>query len=294
MTVTIARFTRADEVEHGIQGSFEEREVAWYARLSEPVPDEDSDEGDSLVRTHARTNTPLEWDGLPRTDIRLQQITPIDFLVSVTYSTSESQASGAGGEDPGFPVTTWEFEYSVDVERIYVARNQLKFGANAPNHQKYINVVNDAGRLIVEGADSFAIRRIYRLRKTFPYTAFTTSYINAIEDCVGTLNDATFKGVPAKELLFLGARGSIASTGESELSFEFQRRRPPALPMTIGGIEIPAESSPGNPTDISGWDIIWSQNRPIVDGAVNDLQAGAVGVYVARHLRLTDFDTLNL
>lgn len=286
MAVTIAKFTRADEIDNGISGSLDDREVSWWAILSEPVGPEGSDEGDALIIAHARTHTPDEWHGLPRTGINLRQTTPVAFLVTISYSLLDSQSGSAGSESP--TVTTWEFDYSIDTQRVYRAISQQKFGSNAPDHKKFINVVNDNGRMIVEGADSYAIRRTYRLRKSFPYTAFTTSYIDAIEGCVGKLNNATYKGVPAGELLFLGARGSIASTGESELSFEFQRSRPPTLPIEIGGITIPTG------TTISGWDIVWQQSRAQVDASVNDLEAGAVGVYVAKHLESANFGVLNL
>lgn len=287
---TVISFERADEIEHGISGGSDEREVSYWAKLDAPVAGENDDAGDVAVLDYAESHVPTAWDGLPRAGFTLEQVTPNTFLVTAKFSAVERQSQR---EAAAVATTQWEFEISAETQRRYLAVSQQRFGAKAPEHGLYINVRDENGVLRVDGVDAFLPRRIYRIRKTFPYTAFTDTYINTIEGLVGKMNNATYKGVPAKELLFLGTRGSIASSGESEISFEFWRKRPPALPITIPGGAGESDIVIPTGTDISGFDIIWAAMREGV-GAVNDMEAGAKGVYVSRIVELGNFSLLGL
>lgn len=290
MPVTVSRWKRASEVEWGISGDSDSRTVAWWARLDAPVASENSDEGDRAVLDYAETHAPQTWDGLPRGPFSIEQKTPVDWLVTANYSLGDSQSQR---EDPPPGATAaWDFEVSLDTQRRYTAFNQQKFGAAAPNQEGFINVVNDNGQMRVEGVDVFAVRMIYRLQVSIPNATMTAAYINTVAGLAGKINDATFKGVPKGELMFLGWRGKVSTSGDSDMSFEFQRRRTPNLPLVVGvgpnAIPIPTG------TEIYGWDIVEAVWKTAVDATVNDMKAGPKGVYVNRVFEFGDFTQLGI
>lgn len=289
MAVTVIRWTRASEVEWGISGDSDSRTVAWWAKLSAAVAAEDSDEGDKVVLDYAETHCPIAWDGLPRGPFSIEQKTPVDWLVTANYAKGDSQSSR---EDPATATAQWDFEVTLDSQRRYTAIAQQKFGTAAPDQEGFLNVVTDNGQARVEGVDVFYTRMIYRLRVSIPQATMTTAYINTVAGLAGKINGATYKGIPKGELMFLGWRGSVSSSGDSDMSFEFQRRKTPTLPLVVGvgtnAITIPTG------TEIYGWDIVEAVWKTAVDVTVNDMKAGPKGVYVSRVFDFADFTALGI
>lgn len=289
MAVTVSRWIRASEVEWGISGDSDSRSVAYWAYISEPVAGENSDEGDVAVLDYAETHTPLTWDGLPRGPFSIEQKTPTAWLVTANYSKGDSQSSR---EDPATTTAQWDFEVSLDSQRRYTAIAQQKFGASAPDQEGFLNVITDNGQARVEGVDVFYTQMIYRLRVSIPQATMTAAYINTVAGLAGKINNATYKGIPKGELMFLGWRGSVSSSGDSDMSFEFQRRKTPTLPLVVGvgsnAITIPSG------TEIYGWDIVEAVWKTAVDATVNDMKAGPKGVYVSRVFDFADFTALGI
>lgn len=285
---TISQFTRASEIGNGISGGSDERTVQYLAKLNEPVADPFSDDGDVLVLDYAENNTPITWDNMPRTGISLEQITPTRFRVTVNYSRKDPEKSGRESREGATTDVKYSFKIGTENTRKFYALNQQKFGAKAVNHGTFVNVVTEETRLKVEGVDVPVPVQEFDIAVTQPYTTLTTTYMRTVEDLTGKLNNATFRGRAAGEVLFKGADGSISSRGDSEITYHFAVKKNPSLPMTVGGITIPSGTS------VYGWDYIWVQWNTTDDPTLNDLQAGATGVYVARVLETGDFGLLGL
>jgi hypothetical protein len=187
----------------------------------------------------------------------------------------------------------WTFDTSVSPIKTYYAYSQKRFGVDAPDHGVFLNISEENGTLHVEGFDVPRPSQKMDWNVTLPSTTFTTLWFDNANNLVGKINDATFKGIPRGELLFAGFNGRISSEGTSDLTFRFERRRNPILPMTIGGVEIPAEVESA-PNEVFGHDVIWAQWQMQQDTTVPDLKAGAKGVYVARVFDLGNFNLLGL
>lgn len=289
MAVTIKSFTRASEVDHGISGDSDSRNVVYRAVLSEPVADENSDFGDALILSHAESTTPIAWDGMLRTGIGIDQIAPTIFRVTAQYSRKDPQALRNAS-------ATLSFDVSLENVKTYIAINQQKFGAEAPDHQKFINVTTEDGKTKVEGFD--VPRPVQELEISIRknYNDLTDAFLWGLEQKAGMLNNATWRGRPKGSVLFRGYRVQVSTDGETELVYKFGIKRPPTLPLTIGGVTIPVDSGPPSniPTEIFGWDVIWAQWKTAEDPGVNDIAAGAKGVYVSRVFELTSFATLGV
>lgn len=278
---TIVKWTRASEVDHGISGDSDTRSVAYWAALDVPVPDENSDEGDANILTYAESHTAVMWDGMRRTGFSIEQKTPTRFLVTANYSRKELE---------NLRTTSASLSYDVSLENVktYIAISQAKFGAGAPEHGTFINVTTEDGKTKVEGFD--IPRPVQELEISIKknYTDLTDAYLWGLEQKAGTLNNATWRGRPKGSVLFRGYRVQLSSNGESEIVFKFGIKRPPTLPITIGGVTIPTG------TEVFGWDVIWAQWKTAKDAGTNDIAAGAKGLYVSRVFELSNFATLGV
>ena len=281
MAVTIKKWTRASEVDNGISGDSDSRSVTWWAVLSEPVSGENSDEGDALILTHAEANTQIMWDGMRRTGFNIEQRTPTRFLVTANYSRKELENLRTG-------TVSLSFDVSLENVKTFLAISQQKFGTDAPDHQKFINVSVEDGKTKVEGFDIPRPVQELEISVKKNYNDLTDSYLWGLEQKAGTLNNAPWRGRPKGSVLFRGYRVQVSSDGESELVFKFGIKRPPTLPITIGGVTVPSG------TEVFGWDVIWVQWKTGKDPTLNDMAAGAKGLYVARVFELSDFSSMGV
>jgi hypothetical protein len=295
MPVAVESFVRASEVTDGIDGDFDRRQVVYWCRLDAPVPEGEpnSDEGDALVRTHAAANSADLWDGMPRTGISMEQTLPDLWKVTVTYS-SPNSTSQSLSVDPGVFASRYNFDISAETVKTYVALSQQKFGANAPDHDNFINVETINGAQKVQGVDVFYPRQEIEFETNMPLTYLDAARQRLIEAYTGKINSEIFLGSAVGEVLFMGARGSVSTTGDSDITFKFSIRRNPVLPLTLAGITIPIldPDPPNDPYIIYGWDYIWPQWQEQKDPAINDIKTGALGIYVARVFEQEDLNDL--
>lgn len=278
---TVKQFERASEIGNGITGGSDSRSVKYIARLSEPVADPNSDVGDSLILDYAEANTPGSWDNMLRSDISLDQITPDRWMVTVNYSRKEVTNLREAE-------LKYSFRFGTENAKRYYAISQQKFGSQAANHGVFLNVVQEDGKARVEGFDVATPTQEFDISITKNYTDLTPSYFTIVENLAGKINNAPFRGRATGEVLFRGMEGSVSSRGDSELTYHFAVKKNPTLPLTIGGITIPSG------TVVYGWDVIWVQWKTVEDNGVNDLAAGASGVYVARVSETGNFAALGL
>jgi hypothetical protein len=278
----VIQFDRVSEIDGGISGNSDDRTVIYLARLNAPVANPNDDSGDIAILDYAEDNTPLRWDGMPRSGISLEQKTPDRFRVTVSYSRRDPPPAREGE-------IKYAFKLNTENAKRYYALSQQKFGTNAPNHGVFLNVTTQDGQgATVEGADVPMPVQEFDITVTKNYTDMTQSYLAIVENLAGKINNAPFRGRAAGEVLFKGAEGSISSRGDSEITYHFAVKKNPSLPMTIGGIQIPSG------TVVRGWDYIWVEWKTQVDTIAADLAAGARGVYVAQVFESGNFATLGL
>ena len=272
MAVTIKTFTRASELSHGISGDDDNRDVAFWAVLSEPVADEFSDFGDKLIRLHVNANAPILWDGLPRGNISLQQITPVRFLVTVHYTKNKSDDQKAtAGVKLSFEVTT-------NNHKVTVAQSQIGWPtAVTDTYKKFINVVHDDDKVKVEGVDFPFPEQEFSYTYTADRVFFTDEYLRRCRLMVTRINSFTFFTNPPGSVMFSGLRGTVENTGSSELTYLFKYRQNPntTAEQDIAGVTIPIGA------DIWGWDVMWTKFAPEATN-VAQLSTVAEGVYRAR------------
>lgn len=284
----VTRFERSSEVDFGVAGALDNRTVSWLAEGTDPG----SGSLDEEVMSHARSNSPSSWDGIPRSDIRIRQILPLVYRVDAIYSSSSPKALAETSQ-----TAEASFSYGTANERVlYSLETVGKFPETADDFDRAIGVEGDGQNQVITGADALRATG----RRTIAFTAeqatLTMAYESVIENLAGKTNAAAFMGREVGEVLFLGARGSTSvltsasrtAKTNARLLFDFEVKQRLVVPAsyTIAGIAI-TEGTVINP-----FDHVWVRYAKVK--GVNGTRQKAVGVYIERMLEEGDFSALGI
>ena len=152
--------------------------------------------------------------------------------------------------------------------------------------------VDDNG---VNGVDivvpSFQFQESYDV----PLSVLTDAYIRKLGELTGTVNDASFRGFKAGEVLFIGASGSHEwddqrGNGPGTITFKFVAS-PSAgdgktlLPLKVGDINNIAKG---------GHEYLWVRYATVADTSKNQITRQPIAVYVNRVYKDGDFSQLKI
>jgi len=158
--------------------------------------------------------------------------------------------------------------------------NVGRYPPDAVDHHGAIGVHGGA----VEGVDITV--PVYNFSEThYLDEAYVTgAYKLMLFDLTGKVNNATFKGLPAGTVLFLGASGSRRSETDWEITFRFAAS-PNRTNITIGNI-----------TGIrkKGWEYLWVTYKDEEDGSSAELAKNIKAVYVEQVYEYGDFSQLGI
>lgn len=162
-------------------------------------------------------------------------------------------------------------------------------GSAAPDMKKAIGVDGDS----VAGVD--VVVPAFKWTETYdvPHQYVTDNYIRTLCKLTGTVNQGTFRGFPAGEVLFLGATGSHEwddqkGSGPWSLTYNFAQSSNAGSGETFPAIEI------GGITNIAkkGHEYLWVRYEAAVEG--NDYLKRPKHVYVNKVYRDGDFSQLGI
>jgi len=150
----------------------------------------------------------------------------------------------------------------------------------APDFKGAIGVTSDS----VDGVDI-----------TVPVYNFSETHIIDDEDVdgaykatlfnlTGKVNNASFRGFAAGEVLFLGASGSKRGADDWEISFRFAAS-PNMTNIAVGDITVPAKA---------GWEYLWVQYADVEDTSANRLVKRPVAATVNVVYNTADFAELGI
>lgn len=153
-------------------------------------------------------------------------------------------------------------------------------GQTAPNFNGAIGVNGDN----IDGTDiTIPVYNFTETRKMFASTV-TGAYKLALFNATGKVNNATFKGFAAGEVLFLGASGSKTGVEHWEIAFKFAAS-PNVTNLDVGGITVSSKK---------GWEYLWVRFRDADDNAAKTLVKLPAAAYVERVYESADFSTLGI
>jgi len=155
-------------------------------------------------------------------------------------------------------------------------------GETAPDFKQAIGVTSEGGD--PEGVDIVVPASKFTCEFRHPLASCTVAFQALLETMTGTINDATFYGRPAGEVLFLGADWAVGTKADPSFTYHFVRM-PNLSSQTIGDI-----------TGISkrGHDYLWVLFESEVDDAAKFLAKRPKAVYVERIYLETSFAALGI
>ena len=228
-------------------------------------------------------------DGLPLQDAQVDRLYENAYEAEAVY--------GAG--DAGLANETSEkesFEIQPDRSTKQTAITQTQYGArNGAEAAQPFSVgdsinVSDRG---AEGIDIITPVVKFSVSRVFNASQVTPTYKSTLAQLVGTVNDASFRGFAAGEVLFSGAFGELRKrAGDDVWEFRFD-----FLVKPNGTIDYPAPllPVPGDPAPIpkEGWDFVWIQSGPGFDHNKGDEYIPS-SVYIAQIYPRTDFSGIGV
>ena len=98
-----------------------------------------------------------------------------------------------------------------------------------------------------QGCDKVIGSLSFTITQYKPIENITNAFVQQLEACVGCVNNATWRGRAAGEVLFMGVSGSKRSEDDFQLAFKFQSQ-PNATGLSVGEI---------TGIDKLGWEHLW-------------------------------------
>lgn len=151
----------------------------------------------------------------------------------------------------------------------------------APDHKGAIGF-NDG---MVEGVNIRVPVYSWQETHSIPVSSVTQAYINTLKLIADSpVNDNTFRGSAAGEIMFVGVTGTQKDQNDFELVFTFEESKN-ATDLTVGDIEeIPK----------AGNDYLWTQYETIVDAGSDTTVKQPKAVYVEKVYDRSDFADLGI
>jgi len=228
------------------------------------------DDDDLAIKAAVLAAAPVVYDGMAIENVDARAVDDDFWEVVVRYSTLEGQSEYTFDTGGG----------NVRITQSISTINSYAASGTPPDFQGAIGVTTDA----VEGVDI-----------TSPVFNFTeTHYIDdslidgayklALFRLTGRVNDTTFKGFAAGEVLFLGASGSKRGDEKWAITFRFAAS-PNATGLSIGSI---------SGVDKGGWEYLWVRYEDTADTIAFALVKQPSAVYIEQVYYSDDFSDLGI
>jgi len=188
----------------------------------------------------------------------------------------------------------WTWDFDCTPENVHVTHGKEHIadyapsGMTAPNHQGAIGVTQDGS---IEGVDWYAPKFEWTEKHVLAYTGIADAWALAtnLATFAGCLNDATFRGFAAGQVLFIGGSGGRSTT------------RPGLFDLTVrfrGGFDVTGLTVGSGASEITGiakkaWEYLWIESGPKADSAAGMLQVPKAA-HVERMGDWVDFSELGI
>jgi len=236
-------------------------EIAHLATTSEG-------EDETAVLLSADATLPPTYNGLLRTSIAIEErINNAQWRLVASYELKES---------------VWSFDTGGGQQHITQSLSTVgRYGPGAST--KLGGAINYDGQN-VNGVD--IVVPVYAFSETHYFTdaQVTPAYKATLFNLTGTVNNASWRGFSAGEVLFLGASGSKRGNDLWELQFRFSAS-PNKSDIQVGEITGIAKK---------GWEYLWVLYAEDVDDTAKSIVKKPIGVHVERVYPTSDFTALGL
>jgi hypothetical protein len=218
---------------------------------------------------------PVVYAGLVRQSSHLERLAETTWEASVRYGVYEPPQTGDSSYSFDTGGGTQHITQSLGTVGVWAAA-----GVFPPSFRGGIGVTKDG----IEGVDITV--PVYNFSETHYIDAalVTGAYKAALFYLTGTVNNGSFRGFAAGEVLFLGAAGSQRGQEDWEIAYRFAAS-PNVLGLQVGDIGGIAKR---------GWDYLWIRYADIEDTAAKMLVKRPLAVYVEQVYPYTNFAGLGI
>jgi hypothetical protein len=235
------------------------------------------------VNTAAPTyvTDPVSGGTLWRDEIDWDQIADETWDVNVTFVTPDRYDQRKHSlPDLGDYELSWDT--TGGTVRITSSLATSRYPATATDHKGAIGLDKEGN---VQGVDITVPACKWTVTYRLANATVTNSYGMVVEALTGRVNDATFFGRAAGEVLFMGGQGKTGIKTDPVFNFHFVRM-PNRTGLTFGDITGVAAS---------GWQHLWVEYKPGEKDANSKRTAmEPIGVYVDTVYALGDFSALGI
>jgi len=198
---------------------------------------------------------------------------------TVRYARSSQDSEPPATGDSAFSFDTGGGSQHV-TQSIATVNKYAPAGKTAPDFKGAVGVTHDS----VEGVDITV--PVYNFSEThyLADAAVTGSYKSTLRSLTGRVNNASFKGFAAGEVLFLGASGSKRGEEDWEISFRFAASENRSG-LTVGDI---------SGIDKKGWEYMWVRYADAEDATAKAIVKKPVAVYIEKVYEEGDFAGLGI
>ena len=227
---------------------------------------------------------PDTYNGMPRQSRSAEPISDTKFIVTAKYAPQESNDQDSSGSVP--PESSYEFNTGGGSETMFVSlstkqRIALPGGPPAPDYRSGVNVTDDGPQGVDRTVPVFNFSETHYKSAS----AVTSGYVASVFALTGTVNNSSFRGFAAGEVLFLGARGSKRGVnGAWEITYAFAAS-PNVTNGSIGGF---------SGINKDGWDYLWFQFEDKEDANAEKVVRRPRAAYVEQIYKRGNFAGLGI
>lgn len=249
-----------------------------------------TDTGDAITSTSTYIATNYSgsaYDGFPLQNISSEEVS---WTKGVFRTIANFGLFSRGNEiAPETSDIELSFDVNLDTRRVYRSIETVESyvpagsAADKTRWSNQINVTEDGA----EGADVRIPVGGFQVTFYAPVATVTPTYRATVLGMVGKVNNATFYGHAAGEVMFSGVAGRQRNSADWELTFRFEVS-PNQTNIDIGGtITV---------TTIEGWDLLWVEYAKPAKDPVNDGHKihRPLEAYVERIYERADFSQLGI
>jgi hypothetical protein len=218
-------------------GSTKSASVEYIIQRTDPYPAGDNDEEGALEALADAAPDTWGTPEIPRVSYDVEQIADRVWIGTVNYGYNKKEVGDI----------EFNFDTGGGTQKITQTISPLsvtKYGINAPDFKGAINVDNNS----VNGVDIIVPVYSFSETRIVDNDDIDSAFKSALFNLTGKVNNATWHGFAAGEVLFMGASGSRhGRRGDWEINYKFSAS-PNKTNITIGSI-----------TGISkkGWEYLW-------------------------------------
>lgn len=211
-----------------------------------------------------RSFAPSTYDGLPREDVTVAEITRAEGKLGAYYGTAKYRRPGSNASKGVTPLPTGSTEYAFEQNLVNVQEymslqtiDEVSSLGSTPTDvipfHKYLDVDRKTG--FAKGTN---VRRpVGGFSLSFFASASLVDEAYKVKVCqaVGKVSSTSFNGYAAGEVLFVGVAGRLRSDEDWDIQMRFETQPNQTNVVISPTITLPA---------VEGWDYVWVyyDNRP--------------------------------